>query len=278
MARTSIVVSEQKSNAAFVASALTVHEEPVVTGLLANNAALPPEDHIDPAVLKQLFAWLGKLLQQKGNALAAAEAAYVSEQADDVPLRIERDARHETLSAHSILVRDRVETHIGRDSLAAYGLSNRTPRTAPDLLIYAKTASALMREQPREVPDGMGGVLSTVALADSLDGMCSALDASVQQLVNEQRELDAARAARNTAQGELVAMYQMIAGLLVYVFRLAGHPDLADRIRPVVRAARRPAPPDDGTTLPPDDGTTLPPDGDAPGAAPDAPAVTPARR
>ncbi len=267
MARTSVTVSEQKSNADFVASALTVHQEPVVAGLLANNAVLQPEDRIDAVVLQQFFGWLRKLLQQKGDALAASEAAYVSEQADDVPLRTERDARHEVLNTQAILVRDRVETHLGRDSLAAYGLSNRTPRTAPDLVVYGKTASALLREQPREVPDGMGGVLSTVALADSLDSMCSTLNESVQQLVNEQRELDAARAARNTAQGELVAMYQMIAGLLIYVFRLAGHPDLADRIRPVVRAAARRTPPPADNPTQPSVGDT-PANDDVPGAAP----------
>lgn len=277
MARTSTKVSEQTTNAEFVASALAVHHEPVIAGLLANNAALAPEDHIDEAVLQQFFTWLRKLLQQKGAALAVAEAAYVSEQADDVPVRIERDARHEALSSQAILVRDRVETHLGRESLAAYGLANRTPRRPQDLLVYGKTASALLRTQPRLVPDGMGGQVSTVALADSLDALCSSLETSIQQLVNEQRELEAARSARNTAQTDLVTTYQLIAGLLLYVFRLAGKPELAERIRPIVRPARRARTPDDGTTPPANDGNGEPANDDVPAAAPDAPAAT-ARR
>jgi hypothetical protein len=266
MARTSVTVSDQKSSAAFVASATTTYQDMVVAGLLAHNDVLQPEDRIDAAVLQQFLVWLGKLLQQKGNALTAAEAAYVSEQADDVPVRTERDAQHEALGGQVVLVRDRVGAHIGGDALAAYGLSKPKPRTVQDLLPYARTAITLLREQPRSVPDGMGGVIDTVAMAGSLEGLCNDLDATVQKLVIEQRELDAARSARNAAQNELIAMYQMVAGLLAYVFRLAGHPDLAERVRPVVRpASRRSRTPDDGATLPPDSGA---PAGDAPGDAP----------
>lgn len=271
MARTSVMVSDQQTSAAFVASALTIHREKVIAGLLANNAALLPEDWLDEAVLQQLLTWLGKLLQRKNETLATAEAAYVAEQADDVPLRTERDARYESLNSHMIRVRDRVEVDVGRDQLAAYGLSNRTPRTLQELLVYGKTAAALLRERPVMVPDGVGGVLSTEALAESIEGLCSSLEVNVQQLVTEQRELEAARVARNTAQDELVAMYQMVAGLLVYVFRLAGHPELAERVRPSNRRARTPS---DGTTPPPDDGGSGDPANDD---APDAPAVT-ARR
>lgn len=280
MARTSVTVSDQKASAAFVASATTIYRDAVVAGLLAHNAVLQPEDRIDGAVLQQFMTWLGKLLQQKGETLNTAEAAYVSEQADDVPVRIERDAQHDALDGQVTLVRDRVEAHAGRGSLATYGLSRRKPRTAQDLLTYAQTATKLMREQPLMVPDGMGGSMSTVALADSLDGLCGALSVSIQQIVTEQRELDAARDARNTAQDELVAMYQMIAGLLAYVFRLAGYPDLAERVRPVVRPGRRnrttpPKPDDDAAPLP---GTGAPAPGDVPVAAPAQPAAASRRR
>lgn len=279
MARTSVTVSDQKASAAFVASATTIYRDAVVEGLLAHNALLQPEDRIDAAVLQQLMTWLGKLLQQKRETLNTAEAAYVSEQADDVPVRTERDVRYDALDGQVTLVRDRVETHAGRDSLSTYGLSRRKPRTAQDLLTYAQTAAKLMREQPLMVPDGMGGSLSTVALADSLDGLCEALSTSVQQIVTEQRELDAARVARNTAQDELIVMYQMIAGLLAYVFRLAGFPDLAERVRPTVRPGRRsrtaPPPPDDAAP-PPEPGA--PATGDGPVAASARPAAAPRRR
>lgn len=276
MARTSVTVSDQKASAAFVASATTIYRDAVVAGLLAHNDVLQPEDRIDAAVLQQFLTWLGKLLQQKRETLTTAEAAYVSEQADDVPVRTERDARYDALDSQVTLVRDRVETHAGRGSLSTYGLSRRKPRTAQDLLTYAQTATKLMREQPLMVPDGMGGLLSTVALADSLDGLCEALSASVQQIVTERRELDAARVARNTAQDDLIVMYQMIAGLLAYVFRLAGYPDLAERVRPTVRPGRRSRTPDDATPLPPDPGA--PAGGDAPVAAPAQPAAASRRR
>lgn len=276
MARTSVTVSDQKASAAFVASATTIYRDAVVTGLLAHNTSLQPEDHIDEAALQQVLTWLGKLLHQKGAALTTAEAAYVSEQADDVPVRVERDARYEALGGQLVLVRDRVGAHIGREALATYGLTRPRPRAAQDLLAYTKTAISLLREQPRTVADSMGGVLDTAVLAASLEGLYSDFSASVEQLVAEQRELDAARAARNTAQDELIGMYQLIAGLLSYVFRLAGHPDLAERVRPVTRpATRRSRTPDDGATLPPDDGATPPLDGAPAGG--DEPAAASAR-
>ena len=252
MARTSVTVSDQKSSAAFVASATTIYRDAVVAGLLAHNDVLQPEDRIDAAVLQQFLTWLGKILQQKGNTLATAEAAYVSEQADDVPMRTGRDAKHEALSGQVVLVRDRVGTHAGPEVLSAYGLSKPKPRTPQDLVPYARTAIALLREQPRTIPDGMGGTIDTVVLAGSLEGLCNDLEASIEQLVTEQRELDAARFTRNAAQEDLIATYQVIAGLLAYVFRLAGHPDLAERVRPVIRPRRSRTPGDD--TLPPDSG------------------------
>jgi hypothetical protein len=273
MARTSVTVSDQRASAAFVASATTTYRDAVVEGLLAHNAALQPEDRIDAAVLQQFLTWAGKLLQQRGDALTLAEAAYVAEQADDVPLRLLRDDRFEALSDKVGVVRDRVWMHAGREALSTYGLSRSKPRSVQDLLNYAKTAAALLREQPRMVPDGVSGELSTEVLAESLEGLCEDLAASVQELVTEQRELDAARGARNAAQDELVAMYQMIAGLLVYVFRLAGYPDLAERVRPVIKpATRRSRTPEQGATPPA--GT---PAGDTPAAAPAQPA-TPRRR
>jgi hypothetical protein len=235
MARMSVLVNEQQSNASFVVSSVTTYREPVTAGLLAINAELPPEDRLDEAVAQQFLTWLGKILEHKSNHLLATEAAYVAEQADDEPLRDERDEKHEELAGLMIRSRDRVETHFGRDSLSGYGLSQRTPRGLHDLLAYAKTGAELMRNHPRTVEDGMGGEVSTVVLADSIDAMRLQVEASVRGLVREKRELDAARIARNTAQDALVEMYQIVAGLLIYVFRLAGHPELAERIRPALR-------------------------------------------
>jgi hypothetical protein len=235
MARMSVLVNEQQSNAAFVVSSVATYQEPVTTGLLALNAELAPEDRLDEAVAHQFLTWLAKVLEHKNNALLATEAAYVAEQADDEPLRGERDEKHEELAGLMMRARDRMEAHIGRDSLSGYGLGQRTPRGLHELLAYAKTGAELMRAQPRTVSDGMGGELSTVVLAASIDAMRFQVEERVRGLVREKRELDAARIARNAAQDELVETYQIVAGLLIYLFRLAGHPELAERIRPTLR-------------------------------------------
>jgi hypothetical protein len=129
--------------------------------------------------------------------------------------------------------------HCGCDSLSGYGLSLRTPRSLPDLLAYARAGAELLRQDPRTVDDGMGGQVSTVALADSIDAIHRQAADTVHALVRERRELDAARIVRKLAQDDLVEMYQIVAWLLMYVFRLAGHPELAERIRPALRRAPR---------------------------------------
>jgi hypothetical protein len=235
MARMSVLVNEQQSNASFVVSSVTTYQEPVMAGLMALNAELLPEDRLDEATAQQLLTWLCKVLEHKNNALLAAEATYVAEQADDEPLRDERDEKHEELAGLMMRARDRVEAHLGRDSLSGYGLGQRTPRGLHELLAYAKTGAELMRKQPRTVPDGMGGEVSTVILAASIDTMRVQVEERVRGLVREKRELDAARIARNAAQDALVETYQIVAGLLIYLFRLAGHPELAERIRPTLR-------------------------------------------
>ena len=235
MARMSVLVNEQHSNASFVVSSVATYQEAVTAGLMALNAELPPEDRLDEATARQFLTWTGKVLEHKNNALLATEAAYVAEQADDEPLRIDRDEKHESLAGLMMRSRDRVEAHMGRDSLSGYGLSQPTPRNVQELLAYAKTGAELMRNHPRTVADGMGGEVSTESLAALIDAMRSQVEDSVRTLVREKRELDAARIARNAAQDALVETYQIVAGLLIYLFRLAGHPELAARIRPTLR-------------------------------------------
>jgi hypothetical protein len=263
MVRMSVLVNEQQANATFVVSSVATYQDPVVAGLLALNAELPPEDRLEGAVAQQFMTWLGKVLEHKNNALIAAEAAYVAEQADDVPLRSERDEKHEALAGQMMRVRDRVETHFGRDSLAGYGLGLRTPRNLHELLGYAKTGADLLRKHPRTVDDGMGGEVSTVALAESIEVVRSEVESSVRGLMRERRELDAARVARNAAQDTLMETYQIVAGLLIYVFRLAGHPELAERIRPTLRRPVRAG--DDGS------------DGDPAETLPGVPVAPPAK-
>lgn len=235
MAKMSVLVNEQQANASYVVSSVTTYREPVMAGLLALNAGLPPEDRLEGEVAQQFLTWLAKVLEHKNNTLISAEAAYVAEQADDEPLRSERDERQESLAGQVMRVRDRVEASFGRDSLSGYGMGKRTPRNLQELMAYAKTGAELLRVNPRTVDDGMGGQVSTVVLAESIDGVRRQVEDSVRALVRERRELDAARIQRNAAQDDLIETYQIVAGLLIYVFRLAGHPELAERIRPGLR-------------------------------------------
>jgi hypothetical protein len=101
------------------------------------------------------------------------------------------------------------------------------------------SGAELLRKDSRTVADGMGGEVGTMALADSIDNVRREAEESVNRLVREKRELDAARIARNQAQDVLVETYQNVTGLLMYVFRLAGHPELAERIRPALRRSPR---------------------------------------
>ena len=235
MAKKSTQISNRNASADHVISSVDTHGGQVARALHAGAAGLPPEEQLGEEVLASFLGWLGGNLRHRNQALAAAEMAYVEEQADDPPARASRDQHVEALLTCAGRVRARIESVLGEQGLATYGMSGPTPRIPAALVEHATVASQLLRSRSQRVDDGIGSIVDTARLADVLEDKLVLVRQSMDVVTQERRELDAAMLERNQVLATWVEAYQGVAGALTALYRLAGYQELAQRVRPTAR-------------------------------------------
>lgn len=268
MAKMSVQVQNRSANAAHVVSSLDEHGEAVIEGLMTLNDLLRPEQRISADVPRQFLRWLAAVLEGKTVSMVAAEMAYVDEQADDPAVRVRRDDTGAVLYLSMTRVRSSVSAVLGDTGLATYGLLEPVPRNAPaELADYARVAMNLLLGHPRQQPDGIGGTFDTAVLAATILAALSPLAEALRDLRKEQRQLEGAMLRRDDEVTGWQEIYVYGATAFSSLYRIAGHPGLAARVRPTARRSegREPAPGDDAPGELPGDGPSLPED---PGAAP----------
>jgi hypothetical protein len=237
MANMSILVQNRKSNARFAASSVKTHREELVQGLMKRNAELPVTQQIDEETIRLFVDWLGANIDHKTEAMVAAELAYVTEQADDPETRTRRDAAVGPVVTGVSRARVRIESVLGDDGLASYGLKKPVPRLPQEVADYAGVAIKLMRDKPRLVDDGVGGVVDTTVLADALGEVLAPLNQALIDVQTEQRELEGAMIRRDGQVSDWHEVYQGGATALTGLYRMAGQLALSQRVRPTVRRA-----------------------------------------
>jgi hypothetical protein len=235
MANMSILVRNRKSNARFAASSLKTHREELVRGLMARNAELPVTQQIDESIIRLFVDWLGANIDHKTEAMVEAELAYVTEQADDPETRARRDAAVGPVLTGVSRARVRIESVLGDEGLALYGLNKPVPRLAQEVADYVSVAIKLMREKPRTVNDGVGGVVDTSVLANALDEVLAPLSQALIDVQTEQRELEGALIRRDDQVSDWHEVYQGGATALTGLYRMAGQLALSQRVRPTIR-------------------------------------------
>jgi hypothetical protein len=244
MANMSVLVRNRKSNARFAASSVKTHREELVQGLMKRNGALPVTQQIEESTIRLFVDWLGATIDHKTEDMVGAELAYVTEQADDPETRARRDAAVGPVSTGVSRARVRIESVLGDDGLASYGMKKPVPRLPQEVADYAGVAVKLMRDKPRAVSDGVGGVVDTIVLADALDEVLAPLNQALSDVQTEQRELEGAMIRRDDQVSDWHEVYQGGATALTGLYRLAGQLALSQRVRPTVRrgAGIEPAP------------------------------------
>ena len=237
MANMSILVQNRKSNARFAASSVKTHREELVRGLMERNAELPVTQQIDEGTIRLFVDWLGANIDHKTETMMASELAYVTEQADDPETRARRDAAVEPVATSVSRARVRIESVLGDDGLASYGLKKPLPRQPQEVADYVRVVIKLMRDKPRIVDDKVGGVLDTTVLADALEAVLAPLEQALIDVQTEQRELEGAMIRRDDQVSDWHEVYQGGATALTGLYRLAGQLALSQRVRPTVRRA-----------------------------------------
>jgi hypothetical protein len=267
MAKMSIQVQNRRTNAAYVVSSVAENRDVITRGLLAHNAYLPAEVRISEEVVRMFLDWLGNTMHFKTEAMLAAETEYVNEQADDPPLRERRDAATPVLSLCVSQARNQVSAVLGDTGLITYGLRDPVPRAPSDLAVYATVVVKLLREHPRVEARAVIGRFDTAVLADAIDEALTPLSSALDALVIEQRQLQGTMLRRDTIVGEWNEVYANGSSTFEFLSRMAGHPEIARRVRPTRRSRG-------GDSAPGDDAPPEVPASDD-GAAGEAPVVSP---
>ena len=168
--------------------------------------------------------------------LEAAENAYTAEQADDPPVRKQRDDATTELAQRWTDVKSQVARRFGAAAVREYGLEGELPATPDALSKQAANAAKLLRAKPRTHASPLGE-FTTEAAAAYLEEAQTPLAAALTAVTTEAKELQDALGRRDAATADWRDIYQASATLLEGYLRLGKRLDLADRVRPTARRA-----------------------------------------
>lgn len=191
-----------------------------------------------PAEYEAVVLLLAAQLTRAAEALRARELEVTAEQADDAPVRAARDAAEREVTGLMTRLRSTVEDALGPDALATYGLQGETPRGPAKVLSYSWNAAQLLRKTPASIMTELGSTFSTQAAALAVEARHATLDALIKDDAREARELEGALTNRDRAAETWSDVYLGAATALEGLYRLAGWPELADRVRPTERTLR----------------------------------------
>jgi hypothetical protein len=229
------VTDRQKSASAVIAAGET-HAERVGTELDALLAPYlrPGEEMPSLSLLMHLVA---RSLADTRDRMVAADEAHIAELADDAAPREARDAAATALSEEITDLREWLTGLYGAAAVPRFGFSDVTPRDPVQLVRFGREIVAALGKRDLPRPRRQDIQWDAAATVRKLEGLCDELDGHLKDVAREVREAEATQVGKNTAVSAYDERFSRVANCLTGVFRMAGHVDLADRVRP---SARRP--------------------------------------
>ena len=216
----------------------------------------------DPEQIKPFMEALADYLGETNEGLVVAEELLTSENADDVRARGERNTSEGEMLATTVKSKSVISYVLGDDAVREYGLSGEIPRTAKPLALFVRNVITLMRKNPREVHDDLVEEFKTETVANRLEEGLSRLTTANQNLKRESRETELALEKRDAQVETWSTAYRGVSKTLEGLYRLAGHPELADRIKETVRKSAGKEGPEATSAEPPaEEVTEAPPEG-----------------
>lgn len=236
------VVDRQKEAQAVVASGRTHQAELGVklterlTPFLKRGEKLP-----DFGFVAEL---LSRELEQASAQLVQADDSYQRELLDDSAPRRERDEATASLIESVVELREVLTGVYGTTVLEPAGLTQVTPRESVQLSRYVAQILTALPKVTLPPPRVKGAQVDIKATVADLEKRRTRLDDAVAVVARETREAQAAMSVRDEAQSHLDDVYTQVSTVLSGLLRLAGKPDLADRVRPTIaRRADKPEAP-----------------------------------
>lgn len=240
--RTKQVVDRQKEAQAVIAAGRT-HATELVTLLSERQGPLLKRGEKLPDYGLQIEL-LVRQLEQSTAHLVQTDDAYQRELLDDEGPRRERDEATEGLAVYLIELREVLTGLYGAQVLLPAGFSQQTPRDSVLLSRFASQVQSALGAVTLPAPRVKGAQVDIKATVAELDKRRARLDAAVAAVARETREAQAAMSLRNDAQDQFDDVYAQVSTVFSGLLRLAGKPDLADRVRPTIaRRADKPEAP-----------------------------------
>ena len=230
-------VENQLRYARFVMSSVHTHGDAVAQAIQARSTTNPDHQLTAADVNKVLTALTGQLAERL-TAYESARSLVIREGSEDTSaLRAFEeavDAMRLKLSEAIGLLNSSFPPHVARDARL------HTPlETQRDLLI-SRVAYAVnhFKQSPFEQQNSFGMTMSTRAIADTLEPLLQDAIRARDALLRDQRETQAARQARDTAEAEFVRTLTQSAAVIEAFMRMSDHTPLANRLRPTQRRVR----------------------------------------
>jgi hypothetical protein len=240
--RTKQVVDRQKEAQAVIAAGRT-HGTELVTLLSERQGPLLKRGEKLPDYGLQIELMMRQLEQSTAH-LVQTDDAYQRELLDDEGPRRERDEATEGLAVYLIELREVLTGLYGAQVLLPAGFSQQTPRDSVLLSRFAGQVQSALGAVTLPAPRVKGAQVDIKATVAELDKRRARLDSALAAVARETREAQAAMSLRNDAQDQFDDVYTQVSTVLSGLLRLAGKPDLADRVRPTIaRRADKPEAP-----------------------------------
>lgn len=244
-------ISDRQKQAQVVISAGKTHRREIVAGLgarltpmLSGKEKLPDLD-----LMVELHV---RLLEQTQEALLTQDDAYQQELLDDAAPRQKRDEAATALYGRLVELRELLTGVYGLAAAREAGLSGTTPQDPVQLSRFASQVSKAIGAAKLPKPRMRGASLHVGEVAAELDQLRKTLDQHLADVLRETREAQAALSERKTAQATFDETYDGVSSLIAGLLRLAGKPDLAERVRPTSRrSSSSEAPNPDPSSEPP---------------------------
>lgn len=222
----------------WIVSSAKVHKKRLVV-LLAGRMAL------DAVEWEKFVDGQAAELNTATEKLWTAELELARERSDDPAHRDERDTRMAELVEVLSRVRSLLEsTQPGLTR--RFGLDGEMPRLANAAESFSRNVMENLR-QADHTYQVLGVSFSTVELANQIDVAYQALQEKLVILKHEDRKAEGLLILRDRALDDWTRTYQVVAGMMENIYRLAGEDELAKRVRPTIaRTTGKVGPEDEG--------------------------------
>ena len=185
--------------------------------------------------IAELLTLVGGALGRSSHAYREADAAHTAETSSDGAARTARDEANASLHEQLVRTESLVHGAFGLSTATAMGLEI-TWAARPDLLLgQARNAAALVRGADPGKPVAAGVKVDLAAIASEIDDGCVALETALAGVVREERAAQATFQKRQSAAAAWEQRYAAVAEIFTGLCTLAGHDELAARVKPTPR-------------------------------------------